>query len=112
MWQNLTELIPKAAGKYNFAQTLKAVEICRACRALIKENLPPEAENNVIPKSYKDGVLVIGTSNPSWANQMQMASHRIQRGLTAKFGEKAVKRIRITPARSADDQPESGTFNF
>lgn len=97
MWQNITELLPRAAGKYNFAQTLKAVEICNTCRKLIKEHLPPEADGHVTPRSFKDGILTIGASGPSWANIAQMSAHRIHRGLADRYGEKVVKRIRITP---------------
>ncbi len=96
MWHNFQKYIPRAAGKYNFTQTLKAIEVCNACRELIEQHLPKEAAEKVTPRSYKDQVLTIGVPNSAWANRVQMVSHRIHRGLKDKFGEQSVGRIRIT----------------
>lgn len=108
MWNSLQDLIPKAAGKYNFAGTLKSIEICQEYRNIVEEMLPQEVLNNTFPKSYKDETLTIGALNSGWAEKVQMNKHRIHQSLKKKFGDHAVKNVRIEIAEKLPtDRPES-----
>ncbi len=95
MWNNFQELLPKAAGKYNFAKTLKAIEVCQEYRNIAKEYLPEKARESTFPKSYKDQTLTIGALSSAHAQQLQMNKHRIHQSLKKKFGDKAIKNIKI-----------------
>jgi len=95
MWNSIQSLLPKAAGKYNFAKGLKAVEICEQYRKIALQTLPPAAAQNTFPKSYKDATLTLGALNSAWAQQLQMNKHRIHQSLTEKFGARAIKKIKI-----------------
>lgn len=98
MWKSFIDLIPQTAGKYNFAATLKAIEVCQEYRNIAKEILPEEALKSTFPKSYKDNTLTIGALNSGWAEKVQMNKHRIHQSLKKKFGEHAIKNIRIEMA--------------
>lgn len=95
MWQSIQDLIPKAAGKYDFAATLKSIEICQEYRNIAEDILPKEALSNTFPKSYKDATLIIGALNSGWAEKVQQNKHRIHQSLKKKFGDNAVKNVRI-----------------
>ncbi|MBU0668383.1 DUF721 domain-containing protein [Patescibacteria group bacterium] len=95
MWDSIQNLLPKAAGKYNFAKALKAIEICKQYKKIAGETLPPAAAESTFPKSYKDAVLTLGALNSAWAQQLQMNKHRIHRALAEKFGSRAIKKIKI-----------------
>jgi predicted nucleic acid-binding Zn ribbon protein len=95
MWQNIQDLIPKAAGKYNFAKALKAIEICQQYRKLAEKHLPDEALKNTFPKSYKNQILIIGVLSSAWAEKVQINKHRIHKSLKKKFGDNTVKKIKI-----------------
>ena len=106
MWKSIQDIIPKAAGKYNFATTLKAIEVCQEYRNLAKQHLPEDALQNTFPKSYKDQVLTIGVLSSVWAQQVQMNKHRIHQSLKKRFGEKAVQNIRIEIAEKLPAEDE------
>lgn len=95
MWTNLQDLIPKAAGKYNFTSTLKSIEICQEYRKIAQKLLPKEALKSSFPKSFKNQILTIGTINSVWADQINRNKHRIHQSLQKKFGEKTIQKIRI-----------------
>lgn len=94
-WKSIQDLIPKAAGKYNFAGTLKSIEVCQEYRNIAEEILPEDALKSTFPKSYKDHTLTIGALNSAWASKVQLHKHRIHQSLKKKFGEHAVKNVRI-----------------
>lgn len=100
MWKSIQDLIPKAAGKYNFAGTLKAIEVCQEYRNIVQKILPKEALKNTFPRSYKDETLTIGALNSAWAGKVQLNKHRIHQSLQKKFGDNAVKNIRIEIAEN------------
>jgi len=95
MWNNLIDILPKAAGKYNFAETLKAIEVCQEYRNISKELMSEEAIKGTFPKSYKDQTLTIGALSSAHAQQVQMNKSRIHKSLTKKFGENSIKNIKI-----------------
>jgi predicted nucleic acid-binding Zn ribbon protein len=95
VWNSFQKYIPKAAGKYNFTKTLKAIEVCQAYRKIASEYLPSEAQKYTFPKAYKNNILIIGALNSSWAQQVQISSHRIHRSLDEKFGKNVVKKIKV-----------------
>ena len=95
MWKSLQDILPKAAGKYNFAGTLKAIEVCQEYRNIAKEIFTEEALKSTFPKSFKEGSFTIGALNSAWANKIQMNKHRIHQSLQKKFGEKAVHTVKI-----------------
>ena len=94
-WNNIQSILPKAAGKYNFAKTLKAIEVCQEYRKLAAKTLPMAALENTYPKTFKDQTLTIGVVSSQWAEKVQMNKHRIHQSLQKKFGERAIKNIRI-----------------
>lgn len=94
-WKSLIDILPKAAGKYDFAGTLKAIEVCQEYRHIAEKLLPKEALKNTFPKSYKDGNFTIGALSSAWASKVQLNKHRIHQSLQKKFGEKAVHSIKI-----------------
>jgi hypothetical protein len=100
MWNELKNLIPGAAGKYNMTRTLKAIEICREYRRLAPRVLPGESLLNTNAKSYKDSVLTLVATSPGWAEMIQRSKHIIQREINNKYGENTVKNIRIENAES------------
>lgn len=107
-WKSIQDLLPKAAGKYQFAATLKAIEVCQAYRNIAREILPEEALKNTFPKSYKDNTLTIGTLSSAWAEKVQQNKHRIHRSLQKRFGDTMIKNIRIEMAEKLPAQgPES-----
>ena len=95
MWDSLQSLIPKAAGKYSFTTTLKAIEIVQEFRSLAPKHLPPESELNLIPRSYKDQVLTVHALDPSWAQTLQLHQHNIVEEINKKHSSKVIKKIKI-----------------
>jgi hypothetical protein len=95
LWTSLQSLIPRAAGKYSFQTTLKAIEITHDFRSLAPKHLPPESELNLIPRSYKDQVLTIHALDPSWAQTLQLHRHNILEEINKKHGSKVIKKIKI-----------------
>lgn len=104
MWKSLQDLLPKAAGKYNAAPILKAVEVCQEYRKLAEELLPGGALANTFPKSYKDHTLTIGALSSGWASKVQMNKHRIHQSLEKRFGDHTVKNIKIEIAENLPSQ--------
>lgn len=95
MWDSFQNLLPTAAGKYNFQGTLKAIQICQEYRSLSAKLLPKESLDNTYPKSYADQTLVIAALNSVWAGQIQMKKHLIQKALNEKFGPGTVTKLKI-----------------
>lgn len=99
MWNNIQDLIPKAAGKYNFAKTLNAINICREYRSLADTYLP-KLDGEKIQVSYKDGVLTLKVENSALVQEINMKKHLIQDDLNNKFGPNKIKEIKIRLAQS------------
>ena len=95
MWSSLQELLPRAAGKYKMAKTLKAIEVCREYRRIAPQVLPADSLENAVPISFKDGTLIIGVNNSSWAQHLHMRTNAIKKSLKEHFGTDVVKKIKI-----------------
>ena len=95
MWHDFQKIIPKAAGKYNFAMTLNSIKICQEYRNIAQEILPKSVLDNTFPRTFKNNTLIIGARNSSWAHELHMNKHRIHQSLKKKFGEHAVQKIKI-----------------
>ena len=95
MWDSLQNLLPRVAGKYHFKKALDAIEICREYRSLAPRFLPGESLKNAVPQSYRDHTLTVAVKNSSWAQEVQMRKHLFLDALNQKFGENAVKNIKI-----------------
>jgi len=100
MWHDFKKYIPRAAGKYNFTSTMKAIEVCQAYRKVAREILPATAAKNTFPKAYKNNTLTIGALNSSWAQMVQLHKHRLHKSLRDQLGEKTVAQIKIEIAES------------
>lgn len=95
MWDSFQNLLAGAAGKYNFRQTLKAIEVCREFRSLASKMIRPDASKNIFPKNFQDQTLTIGVYNSAWAQQLQLKKHLIQQELNKKFGKDSIQNLRI-----------------
>jgi len=95
MWENFQNLIPKAAGKYGFTRTLKAIEVCQQFRTLSKNILPEKALQNADAKSFEEGTLTVEVYDSGWAQQIQMNKHRIIEAINQKYGHDLIKNLKI-----------------
>lgn len=119
MWTPLQKLIPQTAGKYSFATSLKAIEVCQAYRAVAPTILPKDILQNASPKSYQNGTLTIAVHDSLWAQQIQMKKHTLIQLINNKFQQtaenqqkmshkltpqpKMVQNIRIVMVEKAED---------
>jgi hypothetical protein len=96
MYEPFHKFIRQAAGKYNFSTTLNAIDVCNAYRKTAAEILPEHLLQDTSAKSFSEGILTIQAANSSSAQLLHMNKHRIHQALTAKFGAKKVREIKIT----------------
>jgi len=106
MWDSLQKILPGVAAKFHIKKTLDSIEVCREYRRLAETMLPGESARNTFPKSYSEKTLTIGALNSAWAQQLHMHSHRIQKALNQKFGEKTVQKVRIEISENPISIPE------
>jgi hypothetical protein len=110
MWESLQKFIPAAAVKYDFAATMKSINVCQSFRSLAPKIIHKDALINTYPVSYKDRTLTLAALSPVWANEINMKKHLLLQELNAKLGQNTVKNIRIQigehlPGRTAEDSP-------
>lgn len=98
MWNSLQTLLPKAAGKYNFALSLKAIEICQEYRKLAVKLLPSEVLEYTFPKYYENQVLTVGVLNSVWAEQLQIKKHILLEEMNKKYH--CIIKLRIVMSES------------
>ncbi len=73
---------------------------------IVGETVAREAQ----PKSFKQGCLWVGVSDPMWMHHLQISKETIRQNLNSKLGSELVKSIRFTlvsPARTDDASPEN-----
>ncbi len=104
MFSPFQKHLVKAAGKYNFARTLRAIQVCQEYRSLAPKFLPPDALENTFPKSYENRTLTVGVYNSAWSQQVQMQKHHLLEALNQKFGTNAVAKIHIALSENASEK--------
>lgn len=101
-------ILKKIASERNWEERFRVYSVWDCWDEVVGSVIARQAQ----PKSFKQGCLWVGVSDPMWMHHLQMSKEIIRDNLNAKLGSPLIKDIRFTlsppgPHKDAASQENS-----
>lgn len=97
MFEPFQNFLAKATKEYGVTRQVQAATVCHSFNGLIPYFFNnPAAIQNIKAAFYKDTILMVETSSPAWAMELNMRSEKILSELNNKVSTK-ISAIKTRP---------------
>ncbi len=99
----LKDLLSQVSWKKPIREGVRAAVVLEATRDVLESTFRTDINSRIQTISFRDGIVTLGVSHPALAAEIRLQNQKILTLLAERFGEIAVKSIKIRFSRQPEE---------
>lgn len=93
MTESLKDLLGDALERHNLSERYTAAAILKTCGELIKEHTEPKVAKEILPTTYRHGVVFLSVEHHAAAQEFRFSEEKILQELQRKHPDSDIRRF-------------------
>lgn len=94
MFTPIQKILPKAIQGLGLRRETEAALICEKYRKIAPRLVHANALRYTYPKFYRGRTLMVGVTNPAWAEQIMIRKAELMKAINESLGKKLIQTIK------------------